>query len=331
MDVPEVRFAGARWVLAGVSCLGVVLFAVPGHLGLWDVYPFTQLSSMRTLTALGILVGALSCLVWAGVVRRGTWWRPSLATALVSLVCVGIVGTTAVGDGALRSEAMREDAADVTVMSFNAKDTRAVDIARAAEESYADAILLVEAPAEVVQEVADLLRDEATAFTNEDAATSSFDSVGVVVLNRLGRYEQSAGPTLQLGSVVIEGNGNGPTHLAAVHPPPPVQRWAPAAHWGEQLRTVVRWCEDNRDGIVGGDLNAISDHVRRSGLDRCESATDTLGLAGRGTWPVDLPAWLGAGIDHQLSDPTVWDPVAARIVEVGDSDHRAVLVGYRRG
>ncbi len=323
------RFVVARWLLAAVSCLGVVLFTVPGHLGLWRIYPFTQLSSMRMLTALGIGVGALCCLAWAAWRRRGTLVRPSLVTALVSLGCVGLVATLLVRDGALRDEASLDDAPDVTVLSFNARDTTASDVAEAVQESFADAVLLVEAPSEVVEEVAEILGDDTVAHTNADVATSRFDAVGIVVHRRLGAYEPTEGPDLQLGSLVLTGGGHGPETLSVVHPPPPVQRWAPAPRWSSQLARAVQWCEDN-GGIVGGDFNAVADHLRRSGLQECESATDALGLSARGTWPVELPSALGAGIDHQLSRPDRWLPTSARILEVGDSDHRAVVVSYRR-
>ncbi|WP_375002592.1 endonuclease/exonuclease/phosphatase family protein [Aeromicrobium sp. CTD01-1L150] len=330
MSRNDVRFARSRWALAAISCLGVVLFTIPGHLGLWQLYPFTQLSSMRMLTALGIAAGAICCLLWAVRARRGSLLRPSLVTALVCLVCVAVVGTSLVRDGALRSS-QGDDAGmhDLVVMSFNASETSADDIADAIRAQDADVTMLVEAPAAIVTEVSEQV-EGTTAFTNEDFASNRFESVGIVVQNRLGTYEQVDGPDLQLGSVAIEGGGHGPAHLTAVHPPPPVQRWAPAAHWRNQVRTSVEWCEDHEEAIVAGDFNAIADHLNRSGLDRCRSATDDLGLSAHGTWPVKLPGWLGAGIDHQLSDPLTWTPLTAKIITLGDSDHRAVVVTYRR-
>ena len=329
MSRPEPRFIVARWALAVACCLGVVLFTIPGHLGLWRIYPFTQLSSMRMLTALGILVGGLCCLGWAAWRRRGTLVRPSIVTALVSIGCVGLVASLLLRDGALRDEATADDAPDVTVLSFNARDTDAEDIAEAVRETFADAVLLVEAPAEVVEGVAELLGEDTVAHTNAEVVTSRFDAVGIVVHRRLGAYEPVEGPELQLGSLALTGGGHGPAHLTVVHPPPPVQRWAPAPRWSSQLATAVQWCEDV-GGIVGGDFNAVADHLGRSGLDECESATDSLGLSARGTWPVRLPGSLGAGIDHQLSRPDRWLPTRAKIVEIGDSDHRAVVVDYRR-
>lgn len=327
---PDVRLRPARWLLAAVSCLGVVLFTVPGHLGLWQTYPFTQLSSMRMLTALGILVGGLCCVAWAVATRRGELVRPSTVTAAVSILCAtGVVGSL-LASGAARSEVARPGEPELTIMSLNASDTSADDVAAAAIDVGADAVLLVESPAEVVEGVAALLGEEATAFTNVERAVSKFTSVGIVVRDGLGRYEPTQGPELQLGSVALTGEGPGPAHLAVVHPPPPVSRWAPAQRWSSQLRVAATWCEEQEDAIVGGDFNAVADHLRRAGLDRCESATDVLGLSARGTWPVDFPAWLGAGIDHVLSDPAEWEALSARVLEVGVTDHRAVVVQYRR-
>lgn len=319
----------SRWLLAAFSCAGVLLFLVPGHLGLWAHYPFTQLSSMRMLTTLGLVVGALGCLAWAALRPRGTWWRPSLVTAAVTLVVSALVLASLVREGAFAESRSPTDATDLVVLSFNAQGATAEEILEASREADPDVIMLVEAPDDLVRAVADGF-DGASAFTNADQATSSVDAVGIVTRARIGTYEQVEGPSLQLGSVAIEGGGHGPSHLAAVHPLPPRQRYAPAPVWREEVSRSVQWCEDRSDAIVGGDFNAVADHLRRLGLERCASATDALGLSARGTWPTALPAPLGADIDHQLSDPESWLPTRAEILTIGGSDHRAVLVSWLR-
>ncbi len=324
-----IHSSALRWLLAALSCAGVLLFLVPGHLGLWAHYPFTQLSAMRMLTTLGLLGGALGALTWAVLRPRGTWWRPSLVTASVTLVVSALVLTFLVRDGALAGSRTPTDATDLVVLSFNAHGATAQEILEVGRDVDPDVIMLVEAPDELVRAVADGF-DGASAFTNAEEATSVYDAVGIVTRARIGTYEQVQGPRLQLGSVAIEGGGHGPSHLTAVHPLPPRQRYAPAQRWREEVSRAVRWCEDRSDAIIGGDFNAVSDHLRRLGLDRCSSATDTLGLSARGTWPTALPAPLGAGIDHQLSDPGSWLPTRAEIVTIGGSDHRAVLVSWLR-
>lgn len=318
-----------RWVLAAVCCTGVLLFLLPGHLGLWAHYPFTQLSSMRMLTTVGLVCGALGCIAWALLRPRGTWWRPSLVTASVTLVVSALVVTSLVRDGAFAESRSPIDATDLVVLSFNAHGATAEEILEASREADPDVIMLVEAPDELVRAVAEGF-DGASAFTNAEEATSVFDAVGIVTRARIGAYEQVDGPSLRLGSVAIEGGGHGPAHLAAVHPLPPRQRYASAPVWRDEVSRSVRWCEDRSDAIVGGDFNAVADHLRRLGLERCASATDALDLSARGTWPTVLPAPLGADIDHQLSDPESWLPTRAEILDIDGSDHRAVLVSWLR-
>lgn len=318
-----------RWLLAAVSCAGVLLFLVPGHLGLWAYYPFTQLSSMRMLTTLGLVLGALGALTWAALRPRGAWFRPSVVTASVALVVSALVMTSLVRDGAFTPSRSPTDATDLVVLSFNAHGATAEEILDASREADPDVIMLVEAPDELVRAVAEGY-DGASAFTNAEEATSVFDAVGIVTRARIGTYERVEGPRLELGSVAIEGGGHGPSHLAAVHPLPPRQRYAPAPTWREEVSRSVQWCEDRSDAIVGGDFNAVADHLRRLGLERCASATDALDLSARGTWPTVLPAALGADIDHQLADPQSWLPTRAEILTIGGSDHRAVLVSWLR-
>lgn len=89
--------------------------------------------------------------------------------------------------------------------------------------------------------------------------------------------------------------------------------------------------------IVAGDLNATVDHFDGYGaaggdLGGCRDAAAAAGSAAVGTWPVRLPALLGAHIDHVLvgSEWTVDGfSVIAGFDDAG-SDHRQIVATLSR-
>jgi endonuclease/exonuclease/phosphatase (EEP) superfamily protein YafD len=65
-------------------------------------------------------------------------------------------------------------------------------------------------------------------------------------------------------------------------------------------------------------------------LGPCVDAAEAVGAAGLGTWPSRAPELLSAPIDHVLVDARVWRVVSVRVVRVGGSDHRGLVVGLDR-
>src|SRR5690606_35174799 len=87
--------------------------------------------------------------------------------------------------------------------------------------------------------------------------------------------------------------------------------------------------------ILAGDFNSTIDHwsrladptVTNARIGACLDAAEAGGQGGQGTWPTDLPALLGAPIDHVIHSSD-WHTTGFRVIGSRDeagSDHRPVL------
>lgn len=114
----------------------------------------------------------------------------------------------------------------------------------------------------------------------------------------------------------------GPLHLVGVHMTRP---WPFQYQWGQiiQAELLANRLEGVEDPIlVAGDFNTVSS----ARIGRQIKAQTGLTPAGAwpGTWPTELPSWLGIGIDHQWrSDELVF--LSRRIGKRTGSDHYPIV------
>lgn len=259
-------------------------------------------------------------------------------------------------------------AVTVLVANLDGRVTLASDVALLAEQAGADVIVLPESSAEMAAQVAnDLTKlhmahlpsdalpvfDEAVfqdpavikptgAFTVYAAAGSDLLVDGVkpqpgvpprrgatttvLVSTALGPYRLERELGTANGSVLLAPVTQGAPTIAAVHGASPKRD--SMVQWRADLEKVTSLCSDRtRTGlIVAGTLNSTRDHalVRSS---QCGLAMHQLGQGSVGTWPVGVPALLGAPIDGALIGPGV-TPVAAEVLNLEYTDHRAVLMRF---
>ena len=119
----------------------------------------------------------------------------------------------------------------------------------------------------------------------------------------------------------------GPLHLVGVHLTRP---WPFQYPWGQIIQAEL--LADRLEGVtdpilVAGDFNTVSS----ARIGRQIKAQTGLTPAGAwpGTWPTELPSWLGIGIDHQWrSDDLVF--LSRRIGKRMGSDHYPVVTRITR-
>lgn len=329
------------------SILGMALvMAVPQNLGLWHVYPLVQLDALPLMWML-VLVSGIAV---GGVMLHSTptscaSTRTALKVLIILFVCAVLFeGTQFLRAGGLLPvgpATVTTETGNLTVLSFNARDTEARDIALAAADTSADAVLLVETTSDVAAGVVQRFQRQGVqsqAFMGSGTALQGEQQVAIIVTERLGSYDEVPSPALSFGAVTVaprtnaapapeSGEPRNPI-LSAVHPPAPFPGKVLASVWRQQLQAAVAPCRQEA-AIVGGDFNASSRQVAHVMGSECLHAGTQLDREAVGTWPTFIPAPLGASIDHQIAHGGYWEPVGIEFMEIGRSDHRALAVTYR--
>lgn len=299
-----------------------VLLVWPQAVGAQMAPVIAQAIAFRAVLALGLVTLAVISVVIALASRRRGVLR-AVAVGLAIVFGVTAAGNTAILLGRGSDGGIREHDLVVAVWNTQGGAVSPEAIARLVIATEADVVSLPETDADAATEVARLVglegRDMVAATTGSSIPTS------LLISRDLGEYriDADAGTTPGLPSAVWRPvDGSGPTIVAA-HPMPPLPYSMPAWWAGTTWATAL--C-DEPDVIVAGDLNATVDHL--SGLlGECQDAASTAGIAGVGTWPTTVPAWLGAPIDHVLVG-RAWTTSGARVITSFDdagSDHRPIV------
>jgi endonuclease/exonuclease/phosphatase (EEP) superfamily protein YafD len=132
-------------------------------------------------------------------------------------------------------------------------------------------------------------------------------------------------------AVAMPVSGVGPT-VVAVH------AVAPRPSYMQSWRDDLQWLADqcvHGNVIMAGDFNATVDHMSGLGVDgstlgHCTDAAVETGNGALGTWSSDLPAILGAPIDHVMATEQ-WrasGSIVLRALDESGSDHRPLIVQY---
>lgn len=325
-------------VLALASTVVLTVSVLPQLFGLAQAQVITQLSAFRGLIVIASAVVALGCAV-VGVVRRGTGriLPFALAVILAGVSVTGAVITAGRGLDDRPTAGESTDRADqVTVLTWNTlRDAVAPGtIAAVAIREGADVVSLPETSAEASRSIATAM----TAAGRPMVAHSNGDgpnSTSLLVSTGLGEYgirtaDRDAATALDRSETLIAEPvlGDGPT-IVAVHTTAPLP--SRLGSWRDELADLATVCDAGDDLILAGDFNATLDHLApfatTGDLGACADAAAAGSAAGLGTWPVQLPATLGAPIDHVMSTPG-WVTISARVLTEFDdsgSDHRPVV------
>ncbi|MDU0366861.1 endonuclease/exonuclease/phosphatase family protein [Microbacterium sp. KSW4-17] len=317
--------------------LGAVAAAAaiwPQGIGIHRLPLVANAISLRAPLAIGLAVAALAC---AAIAVRRRRWGVSAALAL-SLVAA------AVGNGvalAVRGPGAAVPDGELTVMAWNTYGGSVSPewIARAVRETGADVVSLPETDAFAAAEVVGILQASGVSMRHDTVwAAEGGETIptSILISDTLGVYTRDvpAGSTPGLPSGLWRPvDGGGPT-LVAAHPMPPLP--AVLDEWDAGLAWIADACAA-ADVIVAGDLNATVDHFDGYGaaggdLGGCRDAAAAAGSAAVGTWPVRLPALLGAPIDHVLvgSEWTVDGFSVIAGFDGAGSDHRPIVATLSR-
>lgn len=319
-----------------VVAAGVLLvLAWPQLFGLATAPVIAQLVSLRALVVVVGLVAVVALTLVALLSAGARRFLASLALAALVFCAINVVVLATRGFGNEAFET-RSDS-DITVLAWNTLgDAPSPElIAQLALESGADVIALPETTRATALEVARLMTDAGAPMAHFTAAydeVSKSRSTSLLISVELGEYaaDETAVTTATLPSLVATPvDGTGPI-IVAVHAVAPIP--GEMEHW----RTALRWLAGRCTGgnvILAGDFNSTLDHYGGLGTDggtlgTCVDAALATDNGAIGTWPTQLPAILGAPIDHVMASPH-WRVSGMRVVQSHDgygSDHRPVLV-----
>ncbi len=244
-------------------------------------------------------------------------------------------------DRGFETSAQPAQAADLTVFVWNVfrDGPDPALIADFAIANDVDVITLLEVGQATVDSIAAALQE---AGQTMQVFTLSFHQpelpryTALIVSEGLGLYvqDEEVGSTPRVPSVVARPlSGSGPM-LVAGHAAPPFPGLM--GRWAAGLRWLAERCYED-DVVILGDFNATLDHfsgLRSPGahVGDCHDAARSLGGGALGTWPSQLPIFLGSPIDHVVASNN-WAFSGYRIVtelDGKDSDHRALLVQLQR-
>ena len=326
------RFLAAAFLV--FLALLLLLMAWPQLVGMERTFGFAQVVSLRgglvAIAALGILV-AIIVLVLAPPLRR---FAASVAALLLvfALLNVAVLQTRGLGDQAFETPGD----STITVLAWNTLGDApgATAVAELVEQTGADVVVLPETTAELRGEVEDILEASGTSmqgFTLAYDQISKARSTSMLVSRDLGEYvlDGTVGNSAVLPSLVAKPvDGNGPT-LVGIHLVAPIP--GEFDRWQQDVEWAATACADE-NVIMAGDFNATLDHFTNADevghvVGECVDAAQASDNGGVGTWPTDVPALLGAPIDHVLAT-TNWQVTGMRVIESHDkygSDHRPVL------
>jgi endonuclease/exonuclease/phosphatase (EEP) superfamily protein YafD len=334
------RILGWATALGTIALAAVLLW--PLAFGLQNLWIGAHVVALRGVAATG---AGLLAAIFAIALLLGPGKRLIGAlTAILVLFAIGNVGILAArGLGGSDADAAPES---VTVLSWNTlgEVPDASTIAGLALERDADVVVLPETTGPLGEEIAIAMRDGGRPMW---VHTQLFDEVAkarsttILISPDLGDYEVVNDPwpgppgnTNTLPSIVAEPVGGDGPRIVAVHAVAPI-RWE-LRNWRSDLDWLADQCA-GEDVIMAGDFNATVDHFAGRGVDggdlgRCADAATAGGAGGVGTWPTNLPEFLGSPIDHVLATPS-WEVESFRVLDALDgsgSDHRPIVTTLSR-
>lgn len=310
---------GARW-RPGLLLAALVVSAVLACLPRIDVLagglvPVSQ--ALHPVLSLGALAAAL---VLAASRQLGA------AALLTAGLAVGLLPTLIPAAAGMAAEAPASGS--VTVFSLNVQHAQAeeAEIRRILVGQRPQIVVLVEVDEPFIDRV--LAGGVGDQLPYRSPAVSGGGSDGTVILSAYPLANEPAISSFDSSRrfdqpVAVASHPDlGQLRVAAIHITAPVVRAGQV--WREGLESLERWQRENDSMplVLAGDFNATYAHpaFRRVAGSLADSAAEA-GPFAAPTWPSQLPF---AAIDHVLARGLA--PLQWQRVEIGNSDHRGLLV-----
>ncbi|WP_293694322.1 endonuclease/exonuclease/phosphatase family protein [uncultured Agrococcus sp.] len=324
-------------VLALPIAVCLAIAAWPQGFGLEQTPIIAQVVAPRV----GVICIALVLLVLFALLARWEAPRRFALTVVTMLLLFALVSGSLHFSRGAGSTGLERAEGDVTVVTWNTLgDEPGVDaLVELIQETDADIVALPETRGAFAAEAAVRMRELGKPFW---AHTTHFSeqygalSTSLLISADLGSYttDLEIGQTRTLPTIVARpDDGTGPV-IVATHPVAPIPQQM--RNWRQDLEFVAGLCNGIDSVIMAGDFNSTLDHWASLGVDggdlgRCVDAAGAAGAGTAGTWPTELPSWLGAQIDHVVATPD-WQVVDAHVLTDRDSfgtDHRPVVAVLR--
>ena len=318
-----------------LACL--VVAAIPAAFGLEQAPIVAQVVAVRIgVVGIAVILALVFCLLLVPKASRRFAGIVIAMLVVFSLVSSGIHFSRSTGSPSAVQEG------DVTVLSWNTLgDEPSVDeLVELILETDADIVALPETTGEYATDAAVRLRDAGHPFwvhTTHFSLDYGALSTSLMISADLGEYttDLEIGQTRTLPTIVATpDDGEGPI-IVATHPVAPIPNQM--RNWRSDLDFIAGLCGEFDSVIMAGDFNSTIDHWSSLGRDggdigTCHDAATSVGAGTSGTWPANVPAWLGAQIDHVVATPD-WQPIDAYVVtdrSDAGSDHRPIVAVLRQ-
>ena len=334
------RLLGA--LISVLFAIAVAVVTWPQFFRLEHTFPIAQMVALR-----GVLVAALVgiALIFLLLALARPLRAFALAMAAIAVLGAGTGGAIMYSRGLGADTLPAQTATSLRVMTWNTMGaaTPIATIANAAVAMDADILSLPETNEYTGEAVAVAMREMGRPMwvlhvnlapevkRGPDAWTTT-----MLISPELGDYsviqssaDGSSNTSTVPSAVAMPVNGNGPI-VVAVHAVSPRESYMDK--WRDDLRWLGDQCAD-ANVIMAGDFNATVDHMASFGVDggtlgRCRDAASDTGNGAVGTWSTEVPALLGAPIDHVMYS-THWKPTGSVVLRSFDqtgSDHRPIVV-----
>ncbi|MFY9262733.1 MAG: endonuclease/exonuclease/phosphatase family protein [Actinomycetaceae bacterium] len=330
-------------VLAGILSVLAVASVRPDFLGITSDLvlrtPLAQIMSARIwLAAVFLLVAMLFMVVAAARGKRSGRGRIAGTLAIVFLMTGVLHGGIVLDRGWKVESELGEDygiTADgygdgsITVLTYNTLggETSMEALADVVVANGVDVIVLPETATARGDELVGLLGQRGLEFQHFDTGIDMYDaefrSTILLVADSLGQYRMSdliSGTSAAVAAEPV--SGEGPVFVG-VHPIAPLPEFIDS--WQAEIDAVYALCATDTPLVMAGDFNSTVDHQLALGY-HCTDAARQAGSGAVGTWPSFAPAKLGVPIDRVVHDGSLYEGTSAAVIEVGDSDHRGLLV-----
>lgn len=328
--------------------LGTVIFAIAAAILTWPsffrverTFPIAQIVSFRGMLA--VLFAALVVVALLLAIARPLRGF-ALSVALIAVVAMAanaaIVMTRGIGTDTL--PAKTEDSIRVMTWNTAGAATAPDTVAQIAVAMDADIVTLPETTIETGEKVALAMRDLGhpmwAHYTDYPSTEWDAGSTTLLISPDLGDYaviesslDGSSNTSTVPSAVAMPTTGDGPIVVAA-HAVAPRQSYM--QYWRDDLQWLADQCVDD-NVIMAGDFNATIDHMTNLGVDggtlgRCVDGAIETGNGGVGTWTAQIPALIGAPIDHVMAS-SHWKPTGSLVLQSMDasgSDHRPLIVQF---
>ncbi len=329
-------------ILATVVCaIAAAVLTWPAFFRLERTFPIAQIVSFRGMLAVAFAALIVLALLFA-IVRplRGFALSLALIAAVAMVANVAIVATRGIGTETL--PAKTEDSIRVMTWNTAGAATAPETVAQIAVAMDADIVTLPETTIETGEKVALAMRDLGhpmwAHYTDYPSTQWDAGSTTLLISPELGDYaviesslDGSSNTSTVPSAVAMPTSGDGPIVVAA-HAVAPRQSYM--QYWRSDLQWLADQCVDD-NVIMAGDFNATIDHMRNLGVDggtlgRCHDGAAETGNGGVGTWTAEIPALVGAPIDHVMAS-SHWKPTGSLVLKSMDgsgSDHRPLIVQF---